>query len=104
MMTVGESIETHIGRLIPHVMLTAAFGNWVSGIFGLVTGERMENYLKKVYPAPELSPAQLISKTVHKANWAGRFVGISLGCLVGAIAALPWLDFGEKKEKEEEST
>ena len=101
-MTIGETLDGHLGKMIPHAMLAAAFGNWVSDLFGLVTGERVEAFMNKFYPAPKLSYEQLNHKKFHNSKHFGRFTGISVGCLVGAVVALPFLDFEtEDKEYEE---
>lgn len=110
MMSVGESIDNHLDKFIPHAMLAAAFGNWISDLFGLVSGERVEDFMNKHYPSPPLSHEQMLSKRYHNFKHMGRFVGISIGCLVGALLAYPMLDLEEKKKddddekKQEENT
>jgi len=68
MMTIGESLDLHLGKMIPHAMLAAAFGNWISDLFGLVTGERVEAFMNKFYPAPKLSFEQLAHKKFHNSK------------------------------------
>lgn len=110
-MTIGESLDGHFGKLIPHAMLAAAFGNWFSDLFGLATGERVENWMGNKYPAPKLTFEQTQSKEYHNSKHGGRAIGITVGCLVGAICALPFLDlempdeeyekiYGHEKSKE----
>ena len=105
MMSVGENLDSHLSNLITHSMLAAAFGNWISDLFGLVTGERVEDFMNKHYPGPPLTHAQMLSKRYHNYKHAGRGIGISVGCLVGAIVAYPLLDFDEEeKDKENEKS
>ena len=59
-------------------MIAAAFGNWMSDLFGLGTSERFELYLEKVFPAPPLNAEQMHSKTFHNWKYLGRFWGITL--------------------------
>ena len=91
MMSFGEQIDHALGHYISHTMIAAAIGNWVSDLFGLGTSERVESALGRVYPAPELTDAQYRSKKFHNYKYAGRFWGITFGCLIGAIAGLPFL-------------
>jgi len=102
MMSVGESIDSNLDKVIPHAMLAAAFGNWISDLFGLVSGERVEDFMNKHYPSPPLSHEQMLSKRYHNFKHMGRFVGISIGCLVGALVAYPMLDLEEKKDEEDD--
>ena len=79
MMTCGDKIDCAFRVYIPHPMIAAAFGNWMSDLFGMGTSERVENYLNDVFPAPPLTAEQLNSKQFHNWKYIGRFWGISLG-------------------------
>ena len=93
MMSVGDQVDRVLGSLIPHAMLAAGCGNWLSDLFGLISGERVENYLNDRFPAPPLTSEQMNHKSYHNSKHYGRWAGMSAGCLVGAIAALPFLSF-----------
>ena len=78
MMTFGDKVDSFFGSYIPHPMIAAACGNWVSDLFGMGTSERVENYLNDTFPAPALTAEQLNSKQFHNWKYMGRFGGISL--------------------------
>ena len=98
MMSIGESLEINLGKLIPHAMLAAAVGNWISDLFGLVSGERVENLMNKHFPSPKMTLEQMNHKKFHNWKHLGRWVGMSVGCLVGALMAWPLLDMEREKK------
>lgn len=98
MMIFGDQIEVFLGNHISHTMISAAIGNWMSDLFGLGTSERVENILKKVYPSPKLTAEEMGTKQFHNWKYCGRFTGITVGCLAGALMALPFIH-DEEDEK-----
>jgi len=46
MMIFGDRIDCFFGAYISHPMIAAAFGNWVSDLFGMGTSERFEDHHK----------------------------------------------------------
>jgi len=102
MMVFGDRIDCFFGDYITHPMVAAAFGNWMSDLFGLGTSERFEAWLDKAFPAPTLSAEQMHSRQFHNWKYFGRFAGISLGCLVGALVAYPLIEDAEMYKKSDE--
>jgi len=99
MMTFGEALDEYFFKWISHTMIAAAIGNWISDLFGLATGERVEHLLNKIYPAPKLTHEHTSQKQYHNCKYLGRFCGISFGCLIGAFCALPFLEKQKGKKK-----
>jgi len=102
MMLFGDRIDSFFGDYITHPMIAAAFGNWLSDLFGMGTSERFETVLNKAYPAPRLNAEQIHSKPFHNWKYGGRFTGITIGCAIGALVAYPLLENEDKYTKFEE--
>lgn len=99
MMMFGDQIESYFRHhsllghsLMLHPMIAAALGNWVSDVFGMATGERVETTMQKQYMTESPTMQQQRHKSYHRNKYSGRFAGITGGCLIGAIAAWPFLE------------
>ncbi|KAK3795559.1 hypothetical protein RRG08_013284 [Elysia crispata] len=101
----GEYIDVTLGAAFGiSTMAAAALGNLISDVGGLGSAHYVETLAARVgVRNPHLSPEQVEMRRTKWASNLGKFIGVTVGCLLGMF---PLLFFNDKKceEKEEEES
>lgn len=100
MVIFGDVIDGTLGCWLGTSMLaSAAVGNAVSNVFGMVLHGTITKWSSKIgIPDPQLSLTQRKLPKVHIWSTAGSTVGVFVGCLLGMTPLL----FMDQTKKEEE--
>ncbi len=90
MILAGEYIDHHIGLTLGiSTMAAAALGNTISDLFGIASGGYIEHFCAKIgVSAPSLTLEQLDLSVTRAAGYAGRAIGIVIGCILGMAPLL----------------
>lgn len=102
MIVAGDYIDSTIGITFGiSTMAAAAIGNLISDCCGIGLAGYVEMLASKLGIDPRLTSAQLAMAITKKTEYAGRAVGIIIGCLLGMIPLI-FLnnDVGDKEKKE----
>jgi CRP-like cAMP-binding protein len=90
MILCGDFIDAKFGMAFGLTTMAAAgLGNWVSDVVGLGLGDAIERGAEKIgLSNGGLTKAQENSQAAKLTSLMGKFVGISLGCLLGMFPLL----------------
>lgn len=104
MVIYGDVIDGTLGVWFGFSMLaSAALGNAISNIFGMVLHGTIHKWSDKLgLPDPHLTLAQRKLPTVHFWTTFGSTVGVFGGCLLG-MTPLLWMDQTKKEEERSQS-
>ncbi|GFO48155.1 transmembrane protein 65 [Plakobranchus ocellatus] len=95
----GEYIDVTLGTALGiSTMAAAALGNLISDVGGIGSAHYVETLAARVgVRNPHLSPEQVDMRRTKMASNLGKFIGITIGCLLGMF---PLLFFDERKAED----
>lgn len=100
MVIYGDVIDGTIGVYLGMSMLaSAALGNAISNIFGMLLHNTINRFAQKIgLPDAQLTLSQRKLPKVHTATTIGSTMGVFIGCLLG-MTPLLFMDQGKKEEE-----